>query len=422
MAQGGRIVLSLHRFRFVTSAVVLSSLASGARAAESFGVEAYVQAVLRSHPGAGQVAAFEAAARAENRAARQIADPSVAISWDRASVPGSPDKGSAETGVAISQSIPWPGTFSANAQAGDQAAEVLRAEGMGTRWDLELQARSAFAQLLYARAALDIAVAAEADAKGLRDLTAKRAELGEAREVDRIKAEVEWLRQQRSRRSRSRAAEAAEAILRALAGEPLPEPLRLEGELPLSIPPTEAVVLRERLGSSPRLAAARAAAKREAALLTAARRARVPDLDVTWFRSKELDKKANGFTVAVRVPLWNANRGAIARAAAATAQASAARERVLLDLTTALEHARQDLDVSSLQAEMLERDILPAATRSLDLARFSYQEGETSLLDLLDAQRTFRETQHEAVASRLALAMALAEVQRLVGPDFGPGR
>jgi cobalt-zinc-cadmium efflux system outer membrane protein len=143
---------------------------------------------------------------------------------------------------------------------------------------------------------------------------------------------------------------------------------------------------------------------------------------VTWFRSKELDKKANGFTVAVRVPLWNANRGAIARAAAATAQASAARERVLLDLNTALEHARQDLDVSSLQAEMLERDILPAATRSLDLARFSYQEGETSLLDLLDAQRTFRETQHEAVASRLALAMALAEVQRLVGPDFGPGR
>ena len=71
---------------------------------------------------------------------------------------------------------------------------------------------------------------------------------------------------------------------------------------------------------------------------------------------------------------------------------------------------------------MLDRDILPAATRSLALARFSYQEGETSLLDLLDAQRTFRETQRETAVSRLALALALAEVQRLVGPDFHPGR
>ena len=60
--------------------------------------------------------------------------------------------------------------------------------------------------------------------------------------------------------------------------------------------------------------------------------------------------------------------------------------------------------------------------RSLELARFSYQEGETSLLELLDAQRTFRETQREAAGSRLALALALGEVQRLVGPDFNPGR
>lgn len=416
-------MLSSDRRAFLTAAVVFVVIAPGARAEGPLGIEGYVQLVLRSHPGARQVIAFEAAASAERKAARQIADPTLAFSWDRASLPGGPDSSSTETGFSVSQTIPWPGTLTANVRAGERAADVLRAEGAGTGWELEIEARTAFARLLYARAALDIARAAEADALGLRDLTAKRTELGEAREVDRIKAEVEWLRQQRTRRSLDREAEAAEAVLRTLAVEPLPRTLALRGELPLSIPPVDGSELQERLArSNPRLAAVRARADRDAALLSVSRRARISDLDVTWFRNKELDKEASGFSVGLRVPLWNANRGEIARAAAATSLASATAQRVLLDLTTALERARQELDVASTQGAMLNRDILPAATRSLELARFSYQEGETSLLDLLDAQRTFRETQREAAASRLALALALAEVQRLVGPDFNPGR
>jgi cobalt-zinc-cadmium efflux system outer membrane protein len=299
----------------------------------------------------------------------------------------------------------------------------LRAEGTGARWDLEIEARTAFARVLSTRGALETARGAEADALALRDLTAKRAELGESREADRIKAEVEWLRQQRIRRAAEREAETAEALARTLAVEPLPRPLVLVGELPRPLPPTDAAALRERMNrSNPRLLAAQAAVEREAALASVARRRRIPDLDVTWFHEDELDKEASGFSFGVRVPLWNAQRGEIARAEAASALAAVGAQRARLDLTAALERARQELDVASAQAAILEREILPAATRSLELARFSYQEGETSLLDLLDAQRTFRETQSEAAASRLALALALAEVQRLVGPDFSPWR
>ena len=415
-------MLSFHRRAFVSAAVIVL-IASGARAEEPLRVESYVQIVLRTHPGARQAAAFEAAAGAERKAARQIPDPAVVFSWDRGRILEGPPLSSRETGLSVSQTIPWPGTFAANVRAGDRAADALRAEGTGTRWDLEIEARAAFARALYARAALEITRAAEADALSLRDLTTKRAELGESREVDRIKAQVEWLRQERTRRAAERQAEAAEEVLRTLAVEPLPRPLPLQGELPRSIPPTDAVVLRERLGRlNPRLLAAKAASEREAALLSVSRRARIPDFDVTWFRNEEVDKQADGFSIGLRVPLWNANRGEIARAQAASSLAAAGAQRARVDLTVALERARQELDTASAQAEILEREISPAAARSLELARFSYQEGETSLLDLLDAQRTFRETQREAVASRLALSLALAEVQRLVGPDFNPGR
>ncbi len=397
-------------------AIVPSVAAQGPLDAES-----YVQAVLRSHPAARQSAALDAAAAAERKAGRVFPDPVAGFNWDRARpIDG---LGGSETGWSLSQTIPWPATFSAKVRAHAQQAAVFGAESVSTRWELEIEARATFARLLHARAAVEIAREAEADALALKGLTAKRAELGESREVDRIKTEVEWLREQRTLRSLEREAVAVEAILRNLAVEPLPRPLALTGVLPDPFPPVDADDLRARLvRANPAFKAAQAAAAREAALVSAARRGRVPDLDVTWFRSKELDKTANGFQLGVRVPLWNANRGLIAGAEATAALAAAGAQRAMVDLSNALERARQELDVASAQADILTNQILPAAGRSLDLARFSYQEGETSLLDLLDAQRTFRETQREAATSHLALALALGDVRRLVGPDFNPRR
>lgn len=415
-------MLWFHRRLPCLCAAVALAAGTVARADEPLDVEAFTRMVLRSHPGARVATALDSAAEAEHTAGRLLPDPSVAFSWDRAtSTEGSPAQGN-ENGFSVSQSLPWPGTLAATARAGARAAEALHAEGAGTRWNLEIDARVAFARALHARAALAIAEAAEADARALRELTATRAELGEAREVDRIKAEVEWLRQQRARGTQEREADTAASALRRLAGEALPGPLALRGELPGPLPSTEAGRLAERLGRlNPRLLAAAGIARRDAALLSASRRARIPDLDVRWFRDEELDKTANGFSIGLRVPLWNANRGAIARAGAASSLALATAERTRLELETALDEACKGLDVASAQADILEGQLLPSATRSLELARFSYREGETSLLDLLDAQRTFRETQREALASRLAVALALADLQRLVGPDFIPG-
>jgi cobalt-zinc-cadmium efflux system outer membrane protein len=148
----------------------------------------------------------------------------------------------------------------------------------------------------------------------------------------------------------------------------------------------------------------------------------MPDLDVTVSRDRELDKASNGFALGLRVPLWNANRGQVARSEASLKIAAAEADRKRLDLRAELEERVKNLDVAGAQVRALDREILPSAGESLRLARRSYEEGETSLLDLLDAQRTLRDTQREAVESRLALALAVADIQRLVGPDFDPWR
>ncbi len=383
----------------------------------------YVEIVKRSHPAAVQRVGLEHAAEAEGSAARALPDPVFDFTWGRAHPRGVPEAKGDETGFAISQALPWPGTRSAGVTAGERAGDVLRANAEGIGWDLEARARLAFARLEAARGLVEVARGAEEDARSLRDLVARRAELGESRESDRIKVSVEWLRQQRQLTAATREAQVAEAILRALAVEPLPRPLLLKPTAHPPLPPIDTATVAARLAeANPRLRAARAEVARREALSSAARRTRIPDLDLSVFRERELDKESAGFSVGIRLPLWNANRGGIARAEAEQQVAVAAVAAERIDVLTELEARLTDLVVASEQATLLEGEIVPQAARSLELARLLYQEGETSLLDLLDAQRTLREAQRERLEATLARAFAMADVQRLAGPDFDPWR
>jgi cobalt-zinc-cadmium efflux system outer membrane protein len=415
--------VSLPRIRPAVLAAGLAAAGLPSSAQEALDVVRYVEMVKRSHPAAAERVGLERVAEAERRAARALPDPVFDFSWDRAHPRGLPGPTGDETSYTLSQTLPWPGTWRAGADAGERAAEVLRAGAEGVAWEIEARARLAFARLAAARGLLAVARGAEEDARSLRDLVARRAELGESRESDRIKASVEWLRQQRQLAAAEREAQVAEATVRALAIDPLPQPLVLKATAHPPLPPLDPAALADRLAeTNPRLRAARAEAARREALSSVARRGRIPDLDVSVFRQRELDKEANGFSVGMKLPLWNANRGGIARAEAEQRVAAAAAARERIDVVTELEARLTDLVVAAEQTALLEREIVPQATRSLDLARLLYEEGETSLLDLLDAQRTLREAQRERLQSHLAQAFAVADVQRLAGPDFDPWR
>lgn len=411
------------RKRHLPCAALALGLGASTAGQEALDVEGYVQLVLRSHPAARVEAGLEEAARAEQKAPWQFPDPSLEYSRARARPSGRSAVWATETGVSLSQTIPWPGALAADARARARAADSLHAQGTATRWEVEIAARRAFARLTTARALHDIDSATENDARSLRELVARRTDLGETRESDRIRATVEWMRQRRLVQASAREAEAAEVLVRAIAVAPLPRPLVLRADPPGDLRPQDRESLVARLlERNPQLLGARADAERQRELIAHARTSRFPDLNVTVFRDRELDKAADGIALGIELPLWNANRREIARARAALSVAAAEVERRRLDLVAELDEGLKDLDVASAQVQMLVSDILPSAAGSLQLARRSYEEGETSLLDLLDAQRTFRETQREAVESRLALALAAADIQRLVGPDFDPWR
>ena len=81
---------------------------------------------------------------------------------------------------------------------------------------------------------------------------------------------------------------------------------------------------------------------------------------------------------------------------------------------TVLVAARNEEKAAAVAASIAEAG---GAAESVRLARLLFEEGETSLLDLLDAQRTAREARREEIRARFELATAIAELRRLLGPN-----
>jgi cobalt-zinc-cadmium efflux system outer membrane protein len=111
-----------------------------------------------------------------------------------------------------------------------------------------------------------------------------------------------------------------------------------------------------------------------------------------------------------QIPIFNRNQGEIARTNYAINQAQelelAANDQVLSDVLTAYESVRDNDQVVSLYRS----GYLDAAKQSRDITEYSYKRGAASLLDFLDAERSYRATE---LAYRQSLAAYLTAVEQL---------
>ncbi|MGC1966122.1 MAG: TolC family protein [Candidatus Acidiferrales bacterium] len=122
------------------------------------------------------------------------------------------------------------------------------------------------------------------------------------------------------------------------------------------------------------------------------------------------DANTASFFGSFQIPIFNRNQGEIARTNYAINQAQelelAASDQVLSDVLTAYEGVRDNDQVVSLYVG----GYLNIAQQSRDITEYSYKRGAASLLDFLDAERSYRATQ---LAYRQSLASYLTAVEQL---------
>ena len=110
------------------------------------------------------------------------------------------------------------------------------------------------------------------------------------------------------------------------------------------------------------------------------------------------------------LPIFNRNQGEIARTQYALTQAQemhlSASDTVLSDVSNAYEALRSNEEIVQLYTS----EYLKNAKDSRDISEYAYQRGAASLLDFLDAERTYRATE---LAYRQALGSYMAAIEQL---------
>jgi len=141
--------------------------------------------------------------------------------------------------------------------------------------------------------------------------------------------------------------------------------------------------------------------------LKLAKAQRVPDVTV----GAEYDTLAPdyhpavGGGISIPIPLFNRNQGEIQKAnqliSASQALLDQLRQQILLEVARAYYESTQNLSL----VMAFENGLLKDAQEVREIAENAYQKGGTTILDLLDAERTFNTT-------RLSYAQALFDTQR----------
>ena len=121
------------------------------------------------------------------------------------------------------------------------------------------------------------------------------------------------------------------------------------------------------------------------------------------------------FLLNIEIPIFNRNQGEIARTSYAITQAQELRQAAQDTVLTDVANAYQGLKTNEQVVLLYQSGYLKQAEDSREISQYAYQRGAASLLDFLDAERSYRATQ---LAYRQALAnymLSLEQVRQAVG-------
>jgi outer membrane protein, heavy metal efflux system len=139
------------------------------------------------------------------------------------------------------------------------------------------------------------------------------------------------------------------------------------------------------------------------------------DLNATFDYSHVGGANLAAFYFNIPLPIFNRNQGEVARNYYLLTQSQflqkAAEQQVLTDVKNAYEGLLSSEEV----LELYRSGYLEQAKQSREIAKFSYQHGSASLLDFLDAERSYRNTELSYRQALAAYMSALEQLRQAVG-------
>jgi len=317
-----------------------------------------------------------------------------------------------EFDAGISYTIERGHKRQARMAAARDATAVTRSQVSDTERGLAFSVAQQFVSTLLAKSNLEFAKRDLESFQGTVNVSESQYEAGDISEGDLLKIRVQLVQFQTDVSVAEVALAQGLVTLRQLLGyDAVPEDYDLAGELEDVRPhgnkeDLQLLAIKQR----PDLLAAQQAVTAARSQFQLAKADAKRDVTPSFQYSHVTGVNAASFGVNMELPFFNRNQGEIARTRYAITQSQESRtateEAVLTDVGNAYEAVRGNQKIVDLYLG----GALKHAQDSRDISEFAYQHGATSLLDFLDAERSYRSTQ---LAYRQALASHMLSLEQL---------
>ncbi|MDR4466344.1 MAG: TolC family protein [Nitrospira sp.] len=321
-----------------------------------------------------------------------------------------------EYNVIVGQPVEWPALRTARQKVADYGLATANVGLLETRLNLMSQVKVAFYDLLLAQQGADLARQNLDTVEGVARIVKARVISGEAPQFESIKAEVEVLKARQQLARADNVVRISRVVVDTLTGGALGPAYAVEGEfrmLPrgLSIEGLMARMMEQH----PAIQRLLNSVEQSEWKIEFERQARVPTITVNGSYWREIGREAVQGGLSVPVPLWYRRQGEIAASLGAKRREEAELLRARNELGRAVHQHYQDVRTTAELIEVFDKGLLKQAQEALRLAQFSFQQGASSLLEVLDAQRVRRQILLDYAEARHALSVSLARLEQAVG-------
>jgi cobalt-zinc-cadmium efflux system outer membrane protein len=189
--------------------------------------------------------------------------------------------------------------------------------------------------------------------------------------------------------------------------------------LELAAPPSGLAGLEQNLDAQPLLATARREVEAARAGVAVAESQRFADPSLNLFFERDIlngeRRNVAGVGVSFQIPLWNLNRGPVAKARAEVLRARAQLGLRQRDTLTRLRQSHAELARLIEQAQHTRANLLEPARQAFELTRRGFTSGELNLLALVDATNTHFDAEARYLELLKEAHVAAAELRLAAG-------
>ena len=302
-------------------------------------------------------------------------------------------------------------------EAAKDATAVTRSQVVDNERTLGFQVASLFINVQLAESTLEVAQENLKSFQSSVDLSQTRYKSGATSENDYLKIQLQLLQFQTDvQQAQLSQVQALSDLRQQLGYESVSADYDVAGSFEYQpLPTTLAALQMKAMDLRPDLRAARQSVTAASSQHALAKANAKQDFTLSATYSHVNGLSASNIAVSVPLPIFDRNQGEIARTHYAISQAQHQQLAASGQVMTDVKDAYEGLQTNDQVLQRYRSGYLDIAKKNRDISEYAYRRGAASLLDFLDAERSYRTTQLAYRQTLAAYLTALEQVRQAVG-------